>query len=138
MFGMNVFTSLLSLILVSSKGKRGSFAGVLTQTIVRVHPKQWKLYLFHFLWILEHKSSSLSVAHPSLDCLEKQDGTTRWQDATELELSQIQYYKTFKDHGKAIFINSKVLSNAPRDIKRLKYILSLMVDTRHDLLPIDV
>ena len=42
MFGMNAFASLLSSILASSKRKKDSFAGVLTQVDVLAHPEQWK------------------------------------------------------------------------------------------------
>ncbi len=35
--------------------------------------------------------------------LDKQNGNSKWQDAVELELSQIDEYQTFKDNGKAIF-----------------------------------
>ena len=61
--------------------------------------------------------------------LDKQNGTTRWQDATELELSQIQSYETFKDHGKAIFTNGKV-SNAPEGYQKIR--VHLVFDVKHD------
>ena len=61
--------------------------------------------------------------------LDKQNGNTRWQDATELELSQIQSYETFKDHGKAIFTNGKV-SNAPEGYQKIR--VHLVFDVKHD------
>ena len=61
--------------------------------------------------------------------LDKQHGNTKWQDATELELSQIQSYKTFKDFGKAIFIKGKV-SNAPEGYHKIR--VHLVFDVKHD------
>ena len=61
--------------------------------------------------------------------LDKQFGNTKWQDATELELSQIQSYNTFKDHGKAKFINGK-LANAPEGYHKIR--VHLVFDVKHD------
>ena len=41
--------------------------------------------------------------------LDKENGNTRWQDAMDLELTQIHEYKVFKDTGKAQFHNGKVV-----------------------------
>ena len=41
--------------------------------------------------------------------LDKENGNTHWQDAMELELTQIHEYKVFKDTGKAQFHNGKVV-----------------------------
>ena len=40
--------------------------------------------------------------------LDKENGNTHWQDAMDLELTQIHEYKVFKDTGKAKFHNGKV------------------------------
>ena len=39
--------------------------------------------------------------------LDKENGNTHWQDAMDLELTQIHEYKVFKDTGKAKFHNGK-------------------------------
>ena len=41
--------------------------------------------------------------------LDKENGNTHWQDAMDLELTQIHEYKVFKDTGKAQFHNEKVV-----------------------------
>ena len=41
--------------------------------------------------------------------LDKENGNTHWQDAIDLELTQIHEYKVFKDTGKAQFHNGKVV-----------------------------
>ena len=41
--------------------------------------------------------------------LDKENGNTHWQDAMDLELTQIHEYKVFKDTGKAQFHNGKVI-----------------------------
>ena len=41
--------------------------------------------------------------------LDKENGNTHWQDAMDLELTQIYEYKVFKDTGKAQFHNGKVV-----------------------------
>ena len=41
--------------------------------------------------------------------LDKENGNTHWQDAMDLELTQIHEYKVFKDTGKAQFHNGKVV-----------------------------
>ena len=41
--------------------------------------------------------------------LDKGNGNTHWQDAMDLELTQIHEYKVFKDTGKAHFHNEKVV-----------------------------
>ena len=40
---------------------------------------------------------------------DKENGNTHWQDAMDLELTQIHEYKVFKDTGKAQFHNGKVV-----------------------------
>ena len=42
--------------------------------------------------------------------LDKENGNTHWQDAMDLELTQIHEYKVFKDTGKAKFHNGKVVT----------------------------
>ena len=41
--------------------------------------------------------------------LDKENGNTHWQDAMDLELTQIHEYKVFRDTGKAKFHNGKVV-----------------------------
>ena len=41
--------------------------------------------------------------------LDKENGNTHWQDAMDLELTQIHEYKVFKDTGKAQFHNGKLV-----------------------------
>ena len=41
--------------------------------------------------------------------LDKENGNTHWQDAMDLEFTQIHEYKVFKDTGKAQFHNGKVV-----------------------------
>ena len=41
--------------------------------------------------------------------LDKENGNIHWQDAMDLELTQIHEYKVFKDTGKAQFHNGKVI-----------------------------
>ena len=41
--------------------------------------------------------------------LDKENGYTHWQDAMDLELTQIHEYKVFKDTGKAQFHTGKVV-----------------------------
>ena len=41
--------------------------------------------------------------------LDKENGNTQWQDAMDLELTQIHEYKVFKDTGKARFHNGKAV-----------------------------
>ena len=42
--------------------------------------------------------------------LDKENGNTHWQDAMDLELTQIHEYKVFRDTGKAKFHNGKVVT----------------------------
>ena len=42
--------------------------------------------------------------------LDKENSNTHWQDAMDLELTQIHEYKVFKDTGKAQFHNGKVVT----------------------------
>ncbi len=61
--------------------------------------------------------------------LDKQNGNKKWQDAVELELSQIDEYQTFKDNGRAIFKGKDIL-NAPKGYKRIR--VHLVFDVKHD------
>ena len=51
--------------------------------------------------------------------LDKENSNTHWQDAMDLELSQIHEYKVFKDTGKAQFHNGKVVTPDGRFKARL-------------------
>ena len=57
--------------------------------------------------------------------LDDQNGNNKTRDAIDLEVEQIKEYKVFNDHGKAVYEKSKVI-NAPKEFKKLEYILCLM------------
>jgi hypothetical protein len=56
--------------------------------------------------------------------LDKKNGNTKWQDATELEMSQLAEYDTFKDMG------HKDTSKAPEGYKKIR--THLVYDCKHD------
>ena len=51
--------------------------------------------------------------------LDKENSNTHWQDAMDLELSQIHEYKVFKDTGKAQFHNGKAVT--PDGFQKVKH-----------------
>ena len=57
--------------------------------------------------------------------LHVQNGNNKWRDAVDLEIEQIKEYQVFKDHGKAVYENNKVI-NAPKEYRKLEYTLCLM------------
>ena len=61
--------------------------------------------------------------------LDKENINTHWQDAMDLELTQIHEYKVFKDTGKAQFHNGKVVT--PDGFQK-------MADSKQDLLQMDI
>ena len=68
--------------------------------------------------------------------LDKENGNTHWQDAMDLELTQIHEYKVFRDTGKAKFHNGKVAT--PDGFQKILYMqLSMMADSKQDLLQMD-
>ncbi len=61
--------------------------------------------------------------------IDNKNGNTKWQDAIKLEMDMIDAYKTFKDHGKAIY-KGKALINAPEGYQRIR--VHLVFDVKHD------
>ena len=72
--------------------------------------------------------------------LDKENGNTHWQDAMDLELTQIHEYKVFKDTGKAQFHNGKVV--IPDGFQKSESTLymqsNMMADSKQDLLQMDI
>ena len=60
--------------------------------------------------------------------LDKENGNTHWQDAMDLELTQIHEYKVFKDTGKAKFHNGKVV--APDGFQKIR--VHFVYAVKHD------
>ena len=60
--------------------------------------------------------------------LDKENGNTHWQDAMDLELTQIHEYKVFKDTGKAQFHNGKVV--IPDGFQKIR--VHFVYAVRHD------
>ena len=66
--------------------------------------------------------------------LDKENSNTHWQDAMDLELTQIHEYKVFKDTGKAQFHNGKVVT--PDGFQKIR--VHFVCDSKHDLLQMDI
>ena len=62
--------------------------------------------------------------------LDKENSNTHWQDAMDLELSQIHEYKVFKDTGKAQFQNGKVVTPDGFQKIRVHYVYAVKHDGR--------
>ena len=62
--------------------------------------------------------------------LDKENGNTHWQDAMDLELSQIHEYKVFKDTGKAKFHNGKVVTPDGFQKIRVHFVYAVKHDGR--------
>ena len=60
--------------------------------------------------------------------LDKEYSNTHWQDAIDLELSQIHEYKVFKDTGKAQFQNGKVVT--PDGVQKIR--VHFVYTVKHD------
>ena len=60
--------------------------------------------------------------------LDKENSNTHWQDAMDLELTQIHEYKVFKDTGKAQFQNGKVVT--PDGFKKIR--VHFVYAVKHD------
>ena len=60
--------------------------------------------------------------------LDKENSNTHWQDAMELELTQIHEYKVFKDTGKAQFHNGKVVT--PDGFQKIR--VHIVYAVKHD------
>ena len=72
--------------------------------------------------------------------LDKENGNTHWQDAMDLELTQIHEYKVFKDTGKAQFHNGKVVKPDGFQKIRVHFVYAVKHDGRfkEDLLQMDI
>ena len=68
----------------------------------------------------------------SLDAirLDKENSNTHWQDAMDLELTQIHEYKVFKDTGKAQFHNGKVVTPDGFQKIRVHFVYAVKHDGR--------
>ena len=62
--------------------------------------------------------------------LDKENGNTHWQDAMDLELTQIHDYKVFKDTGKAKFHNGKVVTPDGFQKIRVHFVYAVKHDGR--------
>ena len=62
--------------------------------------------------------------------LDKENGNTHWQDAMDLELTQIHEYKVFKDTGKAKFHNGKVVTPDGFQNIRVHFVYAVKHDGR--------
>ena len=71
--------------------------------------------------------------------LDKENGNTHWQDAMDLELTQIHEYKVFRDTGKAKFHNGKIVTpdGFQRSESTLYMLSNMMADSKQDLLQMD-
>ena len=72
--------------------------------------------------------------------LDKENSNTHWQDAMDLELTQIHEYKVFKDTGKAQFHNGKVVTPDGFQKIRVHFVYAVKHDGRlkQDLLQMDI
>ena len=62
--------------------------------------------------------------------LDKENGNTHWQDAMDLELTQIHEYKVFNDTGKAKFHNGKVVTPDGFQKIRVHFVYAVKHDGR--------
>ena len=62
--------------------------------------------------------------------LDKENSNTHWQDAMDLELTQIHEYKVFKDTGKAQFHNGKVVTPDGFQKIRVRFVYAVKHDGR--------
>ena len=62
--------------------------------------------------------------------LDKGNSNTHWQDAMDLELTQIQEYKVFKDTGKAQFHNGKAVTPDGFQTIRVHFVTAVKHDGR--------
>ena len=60
--------------------------------------------------------------------LDVQCGNNKWRDAIDLEIEQIKEYKIFKDHGKAVYEQGKVIS-APKEYQKIR--VCFVFDVKH-------
>jgi hypothetical protein len=69
---------------------------------------------------IQHPSTSTDTRFP--ERLDDRNGNTQWQEATTLELVQLQEYNTFKDYGHR--------GDAPSGYKKIR--THLVFDCKHD------
>ena len=62
--------------------------------------------------------------------LDKENSNTHWQDAMDLELTQIHEYKVFKETGKAQFHNGKVVTSDGFQKIRVHFVYAVKHDGR--------
>ena len=62
--------------------------------------------------------------------LDKENSNTHWQDAMDLEVTQIHEYKVFKDTGKAHFHNQKVVTPGGFQKIRVHFVYAVKHDGR--------
>ena len=62
--------------------------------------------------------------------LDRENSNTHWQDAMDLELTQIHEYKVFKDTGKAQFHNGKVVTPDGFQKIRVRFVYAVKHDGR--------
>ena len=62
--------------------------------------------------------------------IDKENSNTQWQDAMDLELTQIHEYKVFKDTGKAQFYNGKVVTPDGFQKIRVHFVYAVKHDGR--------
>ena len=80
------------------------------------------VYQFGFLIPKDYKQA------PQLD---EQNGNSKWNDSTKLEMDQINEYKVFQDHRKAQYDpKSRKVSNAPNGHQKIR--VHLIFAVKHD------
>ncbi|KAL7570793.1 hypothetical protein ACA910_014422 [Epithemia clementina (nom. ined.)] len=62
--------------------------------------------------------------------LDRKNGNTKWKEAIDLELKQIDDYQTFKDVGKAEINTKGQVMNAPEGYKKIR--VNLVFAVKHD------
>ena len=70
--------------------------------------------------------------------LDKENSNTHWQDAMDLEFTQIHEYKVFKDTGKSTMEKQSHLMVSRRSESTLYMQSNMMADSKQDLLQMDI
>ena len=70
--------------------------------------------------------------------LDKENSNTHWQDAMDLELTQIHEYKVFKDTGKAQFHNGKAVTPDGFQKIRVHFVYAVKHDGRFKARLVDI
>ena len=60
--------------------------------------------------------------------LDVQNGNNKWRDAIDLEIEQIKEYQVFKDDGKAVYENGKIIK-APKEYQKIR--VHFVFDLKH-------